>query len=200
LATVESWYADRGLPSRLQLPAPGATAGLRELLTEHGYDWSPPVHVMTAELGHVLRAADARSSGPTAVVRLDEAPDGDWLAAYRRDGGPLPGVAGKILGGHPAVVFASVRVDGEAVAIARAAVDARWVGLSAVEVSPALRRQGLAALVSAAALRWAGTRGARQVYLQTEIHNTPAVALYRSLGFGVHHDSAYANQPSRHDG
>ena len=194
--TVEGWYADRELPARLQLPDPGATEGVQPLLEERGYAWSPTVHVMTAELGHVLRAADARvaaSTGPAVELRLDETPDGAWLAAYRQDAGPLPATARDVLAGHPAVVFASARVDGSVVAVARAAVDGRWAGLSAVEVVPDRRRGGLAARVSAAALRWAGSRGARQVYLQTEARNTPAVTLYRSLGFAVHHDYRYAN-------
>jgi ribosomal protein S18 acetylase RimI-like enzyme len=200
LTAVEAWYAERGLPARFQLPDPGATGGLREALAERGYSWSPTVHVMTAELGHVLRAADARTSrapGRSEPVRLDDAPDDAWLSAYRQDGGPLPAVARDVLAGHPTVGFASVRVDGRVVAVARVAVDARWAGLSAVEVAPDHRRQGLAAQVSAAALRWAGSRGARQVYLQTETRNAAAVALYRSLGFEVHHDYVYANAPGR---
>jgi GNAT superfamily N-acetyltransferase len=193
VATVEAWYAERALPPRFQLPEPGASDGVRELLDERGYAWSPPVHVMTAELAHVLRAADARV-GP-AAVQLDEAPDDAWLASYRRAEGAAPAAARDVLAGHPAVVFASMRVDGHTVAIARAAVDGRWAGLSAVEVVPEARRRGLAIQVSAAVLRWAGIHGARQVYLQTEIRNDPAVRLYRSLGFAVHHDYRYANGP-----
>jgi ribosomal protein S18 acetylase RimI-like enzyme len=98
-----------------------------------------------------------------------------------------------VLTGHPAVVFASVRSEGRTVAIARAAVDGRWAGLSAVEVVPEARRRGLAIQVTAAALRWAGTSGARHVYLQAELPNDAAVTLYRSLGFAVHHDYSYAN-------
>jgi GNAT superfamily N-acetyltransferase len=186
------------LPTRLQLPDPGATEGLRELLAERGYGWSPPVHVMTAELGHVLRAADARPRVKSDVrpdIRLDDSPDDAWLAAYRQDGGPLPTAARAVLANHPAAVFASARVADRAVAVARVAVDGRWVGLSAVEVTSDHRRRGLATQVSAAALRWAGGHGARQVYLQTEVRNTPAVTLYRALGFGVHHDYSYANAP-----
>jgi GNAT superfamily N-acetyltransferase len=195
LSTVEDWYADRGLPPRFQLPDPGTMAGVRQQLDERGYAWSPPVHVMTAELSHVLRAADARVGA--AVVQLDDAPDDPWLASYQRVDGTVPQVARDVLAGHPAVVFASMRVDGRTVAIARAAVDGRWAGLSAVEVVPDARRGGLAMQVSAAALRWAGTRGARQVYLQAEIRNSPAVTLYRSLGFEVHHDYVYANAPTQ---
>jgi ribosomal protein S18 acetylase RimI-like enzyme len=191
VTAVEAWYAERALPPRFQVPEPGASDGVRELLDERGYTWSPRVHVMTAELGHVLRAADARV-GPGAVA-LDEAPDDAWLATYRRAGGAAPAAARGVLAGHPAVVFASVRSEGRTVAIARAAVDGRWAGLSAVEVVPEARRRGLAVQVTAAVLRWAGTRGARQVYLQTELPNDAAVTLYRSLGFAVHHDYSYAN-------
>jgi N-acetylglutamate synthase len=191
VSTVEAWYVERALQPRFQLPEPGATEGVRQLLEERGYTWSPPVHVMTAELAHVLRAADARV-GP-GDVRVDDAPDDAWLAAYRQDGGTLPAVARDVLGRHPRVGFASVREEETAIAIARTAVDGRWAGLTAVEVAPDHRRRGLAAQVSAAALRWAGSHGARQVYLQVEIHNSPAVTLYRSLGFGVHHGYTYAN-------
>jgi GNAT superfamily N-acetyltransferase len=193
VTAVEDWYAERALPSRFQLPEPGATSGLRELLGGRGYAWSPPVHVMTAELAHVLRAADARV-GP-GDVQLDEVPDDAWLSSYRRADGTVPAVARNVLAGHPAVVFASVRADGLVVALARAAVDGRWAGLSAVEVAPESRRRGLAMQVSTAVLRWAGIRGARQVYLQAEIRNAAAVTLYRSLGFEFHHDYVYANGP-----
>jgi N-acetylglutamate synthase len=194
VSSVEAWYAERGLPARFQLPEPAATEGVRQLLTDRGYAWSPPVHVMTAELSHVLRAADARV-GPGAV-QLDDAPDDAWLASYRRAEGAVPAAARAVLAGHPAVVFASVRGDGRTVAIARAAVDGRWAGLSAVEVVPEARRRGLALQITAAVLRWAGTRGARQVYLQVGIPNDPAVTLYRSLGFAVHHDYSYAVGPA----
>jgi GNAT superfamily N-acetyltransferase len=193
VAAVEAWYADRGLPPNFQLPEPGASDGVPELLGQLGYGWSPPVHVMTAELGHVLRAADARV-GP-GEVSLDETPDDGWLAAYGRAEGAPTAAARGVLAGHPAAVFATVRDDGRTVAIARAAVDARWAGLSAVEVVPEARRRGLATEVTAAVLRWAGTRGARQVYLQAAIPNDPAVTLYRSLGFAVHHDYRYASRP-----
>jgi GNAT superfamily N-acetyltransferase len=148
---------------------------------------------MTAELGHVLRAADARVG--SGEVSLDASPDDGWLSTYGRAEGAPTAAARGVLAGHPAAVFASVRDDGRTVAIARAAVDARWAGLSAVEVVPEARRRGLATQVTAAVLRWAGTRGARQVYLQAGIPNDPAVTLYRSLGFTVHHDYRYASRP-----
>ena len=88
---------------------------------------SPLVHVMTAELGHVLRAAPASSTD--SELRLDDEPGrAPGSACYRQDGGSLPAAARAILTNHPAAVFASLRDGDRAIAIARAAVDDRWAG------------------------------------------------------------------------
>jgi N-acetylglutamate synthase len=193
LDTVVEWYAGQGLTARLQVPSPGATPGLLEVLDRRGWGHSPPVHVMTGELAHALRAA----TGSTELeLRLEDAPDAAWLGCYRQDGGALPTVARDLLTNHPAAVFASVRDGDRAVAIARAAVDDRWAGLFAVEVAPDARRRGLGGLVSAAALRWAGQRGARRTYLQVSESNTGAVTLYERLGYAVHHGYVYREAPS----
>jgi N-acetylglutamate synthase len=188
LDALEHWYADHGLPPRVQLPDGVGPPGLAEALDRRGWTTSPAVHVMTAELGHVLRAATASTN---LELRVAEEPDAGWLACYRQEGGPLPPAARAVLVNHPAAVFASFRAGDRVVAIARAAVDDRWAGLFAVEVVPDRRRLGLGALVSAAALRWAGQRGARRTYLQTSADNAPAVALYEALGYAVHHDYSY---------
>jgi ribosomal protein S18 acetylase RimI-like enzyme len=188
LDAVTQWYAERGLPARLQLPDGAAPPGLVNALDERGWATSPSVHVMTAELGHVLRAATATTE---LELRLNEAPDSAWLACYRQDGGALPPAARAVLTNHPRVIFASFRDGNRAVAIARAAVDDRWAGLFAVEVASEHRRRGLGGLVSAAALRWAGQHGARRTYLQAAVDNTAAVALYERLGYAVHHNYLY---------
>jgi ribosomal protein S18 acetylase RimI-like enzyme len=188
LDAVEQWYATRGLPPRIQLPDQATPPGLTEALDRRGWAVSPGVHVMTAELGHVLRAATASTE---LELRIDKAPDAGWLGCYRQDGGTLPPVAREVLTNHPGAVFASFRRGERAVAIARAAVDDRWAGLFAVEVAPDHRRLGLGGLVSAAALRWAGQRGARRTYLQASADNLPAIALYERLGYATHHDYVY---------
>ena len=192
IEAVRRWYAAQGLPARIQLPDHGGPAGLADRLDDAGWSASPSVHLMTAELAHALRAAG--STG--AEVELQPAPDDAWLAAWRQDSpdrraGGLPAAARAVLVNHEQVVFASIRDGGECLAIARAAVDDRWAGLFCVEVAPAHRGQGLARQVSAAALRWAGRRRARHVYLQAAVDNVAAVSLYAALGFAVHHDYVY---------
>jgi GNAT superfamily N-acetyltransferase len=193
LDAVVTWYAEHDLPARLQVPDSATPSGLVEALDRRGWETSPTVHVMTAELGHVLRAATWSTD---LELRLDDTPDDPWLACYRQDSGGLPSAAHDILTNHQRAVFASLRDGDRAVAIARAAVDDRWAGLFAVEVTPDHRRLGLGAIVSAAALKWAGQRGARRTYLQVSVGNTGAVALYGRLGYAVHHNYLYRSAPA----
>jgi GNAT superfamily N-acetyltransferase len=190
---VVGWYVERKQPARIQLVDRDAPDGLAQQLDELGWGASPEVDVMTAELGHVLRAVPTR---PELNIRLDRAPDAAWLACYRQDAAPLPQAAREILANHPAVVFASVRDGAHAVAIARGVVDGRWAGLFGVEVTPSRRGEGLGALLSAAALRWCGERGARRAYLQVSNDNRPAIELYERLNFTVHHHYRYRDARS----
>jgi GNAT superfamily N-acetyltransferase len=193
LDRIEQWYAARGLPPRVQLPSRDATPGVDAALDKRGWSTSSVVHVMTAELGTVLRA---RRNTSDVEVGIAEEPDEDWLASYRQDSadrqdGTLPGAARDLLVRHDNVGFASIRDTGGCAAITRATVDGRWAGLFAVEVTPAHRGRGLGAIVSLAALRWAVASGARRGYLQVAADNAPAIALYDNLGFAVHHDYVY---------
>jgi GNAT superfamily N-acetyltransferase len=189
LEMVRTWYSDRGLTPRLQVPDGEVPDELLRLLDGQGWATSPEVWVMTGEVGHTLRAAQTPSAD--LEIRLDAEPDAGWLAGYRQDGGNLPDAAHTILVNHPQVVFASLRRDGHTVAIARAAVDQRWAGLFAVEVTPNERRAGLGSVVSAAALRWAAQQGARRSYLQVTAENTAAISLYERLGYEQHHRYRY---------
>lgn len=217
LDLATDWYAARGLPTRLQLVDRAAPDGLAAELDRRGWAVVTPTLVMTAELGHVLRAAPGGAGGAAGAagaaraapgpagggleVRLDDAPDEAWLGCYRADGTGgtggtgLPPAARAVLTNHPAAVFASVRDGERCVAIARATVDDRWAGLHAVEVSASDRGHGLGAVVSAAALRWCGQRGARRTYLQVAAGNVHGVRLWERLNFAVHHGYEYRDAP-----
>ena len=190
ISRIERWYAERGLPPRLQVPA-SETRGLADVLGPRGWTVATTTHVMTAEAAAVLRAAGEADG---AQVQVDPEPDNEWLAAYRSDAHPLPAVAREVLTNHPHAGFASLRTRGRCVAVARVAVDGRWAGLFAVEVDPQHRRQGLARAVTAGALRWAVERGARHCYLQVTADNAEAVALWTRLGFTHHHNYVYATE------
>ena len=188
IAAARAWYAERDLPLRFQIPTE-ARRLLDAELGERGWPASPDVQVLAARL-------DALALPDGAAATLSPEPDEHWLARYR-DGTALSDVARRVLTRHDTVRFASIERDGEVAAIGRGVVDQGWLGISAVEVTPALRRTGLAKAIMAALRDWAAGREATRAYLQVSSENEPALALYRGAGFWHHHDYRYRSDPGR---
>lgn len=188
LEQLGAWYAARGLPPTIQLPLP-AREDLRAALSERGWADQWGALVLTAEVAALRASALGVPDLPPVTIADQPAPD--WLAAYHYRGGPLPTVAPAVLRAGSAPAFAAVREDGVPIAICRLAVDEGWVGITAVEVSPAHRRRGLATHLLAGALDWAAEQGARATYLQVDSDNTAALALYQKAGYEVHHTYRY---------
>lgn len=190
LGEAAQWYAARGLPLRLQIPT-DARRLLDAELDQRGWPASPDVQVLAARLDMLV--APAAAAHPPAV-HIDDEPDAAWLARYR--GGDVPAdVARSLLTAHPAVAFARVGRGTGTLAIGRGTVDEGWLGITAVEVSPPARRQGLARAIMAALWDWGRARGARRSYLQVGGDNAAALALYRRLGYWRHHDYRYRSAP-----
>uniref|UniRef100_UPI003907FFF5 GNAT family N-acetyltransferase n=1 Tax=Streptomyces tauricus TaxID=68274 RepID=UPI003907FFF5 len=199
LSLVRKWYAARGLPAYLQT-ATGAQGTQEPLCAElEARGW---VREVSAELwtGALAPLADLPDSGPgpgpeRTVVLSREADEG-WLGRYQRKG--VSEVALKVLGSGPSVWFATVPggEPGVPAAIGRCVVDGRWAGFAAVEVDPALRRQGLATTVMTALARRALTEGASAAWLQVETDNEGARSLYTRLDFTPHHTYHHYRAPT----
>lgn len=87
-------------------------------------------------------------------------------------------------------------VIGDGLAHGRAGIDADWVGIHAIEVTPRARRRGLAHVVVCELLDWAGSRGAQTAWLHVEVDNSAALALWDSMGFRTHHALRYRTAPA----
>jgi ribosomal protein S18 acetylase RimI-like enzyme len=131
------------------------------------------------------------------AVQVSTEPDDAWAARYHYRGQDrLPPVARQVLTSAREQSFVSVRDGDEVLAIARLSIAAGWAGLTAVEVHPGHRRQGLGVAVTAAACLVAEQRGIPRVFLQVEADNAPAQALYERLGFRYSHRYHYRVTPS----
>jgi ribosomal protein S18 acetylase RimI-like enzyme len=196
---VRAWYAALGQRAMIAVPfgMDGPAGELDGLLDALG--WSRrdgAAIVMTARPAAIAGLATA--SAPAALispVQVAEAPDEAWLGMYHYRGQKLPPVARRLLMSAPWQAFASVREDGQTIAIGRVAADAGWAGITAIETDPAHRRRGLARAVTVALAVVAASRGAMGLYLQVEDTNAAARTLYAGMGFTNHHRYHYRIAP-----
>jgi ribosomal protein S18 acetylase RimI-like enzyme len=191
LATARRWYAARGLPLRFQLPIE-ARRLLDAELGERGWAPSPDVHVLVGRLDALRLPTDIES--PEPPVTVEPALTDAWLAVYRSGQADTPAARG-VLQRHPRVGFAHLRAGGRIAAVGRGVVDDGWLGVSAVEVVPAQRQRGHAQRIMRALRDWGAEQGAERSYLQVSSENAPALRLYDSLGYWLHHDYRYRTDP-----
>ncbi len=179
LAEVERWYADHGLPPKFKTvdgaPHP---AGLEEFLRGAGFSPNTETRVMTGPVGGTndgVLLEDQPGEAFQAVLfetlYRDLADARERLDTLRRIAQP--------------VRFARVEEGGRAIAVGAVAVDGDWAGVSVMRTSPEHRRRGLAQRIISALLGFAAEQGATRSYLQVEVKNETAVALYEQLGFAT---------------
>lgn len=168
---------------------------LDEQLTLRSWQTRPgPAFFMVADLP--LAIPDSEPAGGREVLVSPE-PDDAWAARYHYRGQDhLPPVARQVLTSAREQAFVSIREGDEVLAIARLSIADGWAGLTAVEVHPGHRRQGLGVVITAAACQVAEQRGVQRVFLQVEVDNAPAQALYRRLGFHYSHRYHYRVAPA----
>ncbi|WP_084210388.1 N-acetylglutamate synthase, CG3035 family [Corynebacterium sphenisci] len=199
LEEITAFYARHRLPVRIAVPdriCPPA----EKLTRGPGWTRGPEIVVMTREAAD-LPAAAAPADPALAGVRAEvlDKPDADWLGLYHFRGHALPERALRLLMDDidGRMSFGRLTLDGRTVAITRGTLtdsdDGRtWLGFSAVEVTPGLRRRGLGTLLGLHMMHWGVANGADGLYLQVIAENAAGLALYRRLGFGEHHRHRYA--------
>jgi ribosomal protein S18 acetylase RimI-like enzyme len=191
LAAVRTWYRERDLPAKIAVPMP-ARAALDSALARLDWPLTSDIVVMVTSTSRLAERIAARAVA--ADVEITSRPDAQWLAVYERPERVSPAVVADLLTRHDRVGFAAIRHDGRTVAVARGTVDEGWLGLTAIAVEEAYRRQGLAQALIGALCRWAPDAG--RTFLQTDQTNVAAIALYRSIGFWAHHTYRYRGDPS----
>jgi N-acetylglutamate synthase len=210
IETVVRWYAERGLPPMIAVPYPVVQPERSELdQILSGLGWTVRADAATVMTARATDVADGVRTGDLGTgdlgtgdlgtgtqVAIEPAPDASWLGHYHYRGQQLPPIAVRLLTSAPWQAFASIRADGETIAIGRVAGSGDWAGLTAVEVDPRHRRRGLGRVVTAALAAHAGDHGFRHLYLQVTDGNAGARSLYRQLGFTDHHGYHYRVAPA----
>jgi N-acetylglutamate synthase len=79
-------------------------------------------------------------------------------------------------------------LDGGAVGFGVAAIDRGWTELGSVVIDEKHRGKGLGRALLTSLLGWAADQTVDRAFLQVDVANATALALYRSLGFEVLYD------------
>ncbi len=175
LKHAEAFYDERGLPplALVRLGTPEA----EEFLACGWIDARPEqsdVLVMHTTLDHV-------NASPAYDVLVADHPDDAWYAAAFD--GPVPEPAPTVMESAPKAAFASITLDGNAVAVGRGSMTGHWLGIDAIRVDPSYRRRGLGTALLQSLARWSGPLGGRRTYLEVLEENAAAVTAYSRLGY-----------------
>ncbi|NHJ13652.1 MAG: GNAT family N-acetyltransferase [Candidatus Thorarchaeota archaeon] len=177
------FYQARKIIPRFQMTQACSPPELDFLLQEGGFSVGLSVYIQTNSLDNIT------VSKAKHAVRLDAAPQDDWIAAYGRLGGfnglsleTRHGIMNRIAQ-HKA--FASVSMDGEIVGVCLGVAELSWLGLFALVVDEDYRRIGIGADLNRGLAEWAKGVGASNAYLQVETRNALALDFHRSLGFST---------------
>ncbi len=190
LRHVVRWYAERQLPPQVRVIVGSA---LDREMAARGWTADRSALMLTATIATIRARVQMAPSRP---VHVAAEPDAGWLGRYR-DGASAT-LARSLLVAAPGVSYARIDVlvaGAAATAIGRAVVEPPWVGLAAIEVDPAARRQGHARAVVGTLADWAATQGALRGYLEVAADNTAALTFYGTLGFALHHQYLYRTPP-----
>jgi len=185
VATVERWFAERGLPAMFRL-TPLADRGLDDVLYARGYDLDLGADVMVRKIG---------AEPDDGVVRLERTPSAEWL-------GCLPTSRGtetmrRMLETVEDAVYASVVEEGRLISVGMGVVDSGWLAVFNMQTVRGRRRRGFGRTILDGLLRWAAGRGIENAMLQVHPAAMGAVSLYRSAGFEKRYDYRYRSLRAR---
>jgi GNAT superfamily N-acetyltransferase len=193
IMAAETLYRAQGLPTICRVPSIVDPALDRELAAL-GY-------ASEGESCVLYGAIDALAASADPVVRLEEAPEPEWLRAMARlqnHTSAQHAIYRRIVGAIAIPArFALLIEDGMPAALAYGAIHDRLLCYESVITDPAWRRQGYSRRVIASLAAWAHDSGATGACLQVEAGNAPARALYRSFGLAELYRYHYRREPPR---
>ncbi len=194
ITTAENWYAERGIPGTFRMTPMSQPAGLDSKLETAGYLRQDPTSVQTLNLVDREFAVDQR-------IEITDSPTSTWfdiiMDSSRYLAGRRPTLEQTLRMIEPPTAFALLWEEGRPVATGLAVADRNFVGLFSIAVLPEARRAGFGRTMSESLLGWGQARRASIAYLQVMHVNTPALDLYRGMGFEPIYDYWYRSLVDR---
>lgn len=180
IAYCENWYHERGLETKFRLNKAVYPPELDAVLEQGGYERYNETIVQVADLSDFSAEIDSRFEHETII---SDAWIADWARWNHAPEQHVPTAKAMLSTIEGAACFGRLG----AAAVGLAVVEANYIGLFDIVVSPDFRRQGMGHTLVESLLTWGKAQGADTAYLQVVTNNHPALTLYADLGFETHH-------------
>lgn len=174
-------FADYGRPLLVR-QTPLTPPALVALMDHQGWGRVGETAVMVADLSEPL------ITDPDGLEHLPSRDVGRFVDARIRVSGDDPALKPGLTEIINAIIpeaglFIFEDPDSGPTAVSLAIHDNDLAGILQLAVAPQSRGRGIGAAILHSSMRWARLRGARRVWVQAELDNGPAGALYRKAGF-----------------
>lgn len=177
--SCERLYRSKGLRATYKMTPASLPHDLDDLLDQKGYVVDAPTSVQTLDLSDL--------EAPTCNAKLETTLTEVWLSGQCRlskidDRKRL--IAGQMLKNIvPTACYASIDVDGRAVACGLGVLEGEFLGLFDIVTGEEHRGRGYGKQIMLNLLSWGKRSGARTAHLGVMLNNPPALHLYEKLGF-----------------
>ncbi|MHA1637936.1 MAG: GNAT family N-acetyltransferase [Candidatus Thorarchaeota archaeon] len=175
------FYQERNLPTLFHLTEASQPHDLDDVLDELGFYVGLQVYLQVSSVNHVIQKTVNHE------ICIESTPSEVWMDAYA-EGSNYSSESMRIrkdlmLRSPLKKAFGSVIVDNEIAGVGLCILEGEYAGLYNMTTCSKYRKRGVAKSIGRGLTEWAGTYGAKKMYLQVEIENEPAMGMYSSLGF-----------------
>lgn len=184
LTGVVALYQRAGLNPCFRVPDVIALQPVRDQLKARGFgaseatwvQWATCENLMTPELTYAAQRPE---------LALSREPDEDWCGVFLGEGfDPVDGASRTaILRRARSARYARVVIDGKTVAVGMGSYSEGWASIHGMRTLPAWRGRGYAQAIMGRLIAEALNQRLGRVFLQVEVANGHAHALYSRMGF-----------------
>lgn len=179
VAEIVEIYKKHSLTPAFTVPLP-IYKDLDIYLSQNGWNIKVSAHYLVNEIAPNLALEPEKEVSNKFNLIIEDFPSANWLAL--QSDFPL----GPIMQRYPAR-YALIKSREKVIAVGRIATLNSWSIATRVFVDPAFRGQGIGAQMMCALMSAAARDGAKKISLQVDDENQAALALYKSMGFRLHH-------------
>jgi N-acetylglutamate synthase len=179
ISEIIRWYQERELPPIAQLSTPGI---FDQYLIDANFEKTYLIDFLTKPV----------ESKPLAnEFKVTTELTADWLMVVNKNNGENRQVDEFTLNSGAFVRFFSHQIDTEIKATARLAIEDGFALVTNLWVDESLRNQGMGQQLMYAVENMAHSLGIDRIWLQVLHSNQPAQALYKKIGYQLHHQYCY---------